>query len=276
MSNFFVSVIIPTYNRKDRLIKTINSVLAQDYQDYEIIIIDDGSIDGTSDYIKQYFPQVILLTHKTNQGVSAARNVGIEKAQGNWIAFLDSDDLWHSNKLSQQIYYLKQHPQYDICHSEEIWIKDGIRINPKKKHQKIAGNIYYKSVELCSISISTVILKKEIFNKVGLFDINLPACEDYDLWLRITALYPILFCNEYLITKFGGHLDQLSQKFWGMDRFRIQALENILVSNILNEEQILITKNMLKKKINIYIKGAKKRNKIAEVKLYEDKIAKCI
>ena len=121
-----------------------------------------------------------------------------------------------------------------------------------------------------------MILKKEIFDKVGLFDINLPACEDYDLWLRITALYPILFCNEYLITKFGGHSDQLSQKFWGMDRFRITALEKILASNILNKEQESITKNMLKKKITIYIKGAKKRNKTAEIKLYQDKIAQCI
>ena len=131
MTNFFVSVIIPTYNRKERLIKTINSVLAQDYKNYEIIIIDDGSVDGTANYIKQYFPQIMLLEQE-NQGVSAARNLDIRAAQGNWIAFLDSDDIWHSNKLSQQINYLKKHPQYQICHSEEIWIKDGIRINPKK------------------------------------------------------------------------------------------------------------------------------------------------
>jgi glycosyltransferase involved in cell wall biosynthesis len=275
MINFFVSVIIPTYNRKNRLIKTINSVLAQDYKNYEIIIIDDGSTDGTANFIKEIFPQVVLLEQE-NQGVSAARNLGIKAAQGNWIAFLDSDDLWHSNKLSQQINHLKKNPQYHICHSEEIWIKNGIRINPKKKHQKVAGNIYHKSIELCFISMSTVILKKEIFTKIGLFDINLPACEDYDLWLRITALYPILFANEYLITKFGGHPDQLSQKFWGMDRFRIMALEKILASKALNKGQELITKNILKKKINIYIKGAKKRNKNAEIQLYQEKLVQCI
>lgn len=270
-----ISVIIPTYNRKNLVVKAIKSVLAQSYKNYELIVVDDGSDDGSGEYIKQYFPQIKLLQQE-NKGVSSARNIAIKHAKGKWIAFLDSDDLWHNDKLETQISYLNQNPEYKICHSEEIWIKDGIRINPMHKHQKLAGDIYHKSVELCSISISTVILHKEIFTQIGLFDENLPACEDYDLWLRVTALHPVLFYNEYLITKFGGHKDQLSQKFWGMDRFRIIALEKILKSNILNETQAKITKNMLQKKIKIYLNGAKKRNKLAEIKLYEQKLAQCI
>ncbi len=255
---FNVSVIIPTYNRKKFLKHAINSVIKQTYQNLELIIIDDGSSDKTIEYLKKkklkYFKQ-------NNKGVSAARNKGIKKASYDWIAFLDSDDRWHPKKMENQINYLIKNPKYKVCHTDEIWIKNSLRINQHKKHKKFGGKIFDKCLEMCKISPSSVIIKKEIFQKIGLFNEKLPACEDYDLWLRISAKFPILYLNEKLTIKYGGHKNQLSKKFWGMDRFRIISLENILKEGLLNNKNKGKVKKILKKKIKIYLNGLIKRKK---------------
>ena len=162
-----ISVVIPVFNRKQLIERSINSVINQTYPADEIIVIDDGSIDGTYDLIKKNYPQVILI-HQENKGVSAARNVGITIAKGKWIAFLDSDDEWFPEKLEEQINYLKINNSYKICHTDEIWIRNQVRVNPMKKHKKYGGKIYNKCLPLCVLSPSSIIIHKEIFDDVGL------------------------------------------------------------------------------------------------------------
>jgi len=270
---FNISIIIPTYNRKLFLIHAIDSVLNQTYQNLELIIIDDGSSDKSIEYIKKKYPS-IKIYKQFNKGVSSARNKGIKISSNNWIAFLDSDDRWHPRKLEMQINYLVKNPKYKICHTDEIWIRKGIRINQHKKHKKYGGFIFDKCLNLCRISPSSVIIHKDVFNKTGLFNEKLPVCEDYDLWLRITAKFPVLYLDEKLTIKYGGHLNQLSKKYWGMDRFRIMAIENLIKENSLSRVNKVTAKKFLKEKINIYLQGLRKRKREKEIVYYENKIKK--
>ena len=270
---FEISIIIPTFNRKLFLLNAIDSVLNQTYQNIELIIIDDGSSDKTINKLKQYKSQIKIYS-QINKGVSAARNKGIKISQNDWVAFLDSDDRWHPKKLEKQINYLKKNPKYKICHTDEIWIRNAIRVNPHYKHKKYGGYIFDKCLDICRISPSSALIHKSIFDNVGLFDENLPVTEDYDLWLKITAKFPVLYLNEKLTIKYGGHSDQLSKKYWGMDRFRIKALENIIKNNSLNKKYKKLAKKTLQKKVEIYLKGLKKRNKYKEIIFYENKIKK--
>ena len=207
-----ISVIIPTYNRLSVLPRAIDSVLNQTFLDIELIIVDDGSTDKTSEVIRSRYPKVICV-RQNNSGVSSARNVGIDHASGEWIALLDSDDEWFPEKLTVQIRALKNDPEMNICHTNETWIHNGSLINQKKKHEKFGGWIFQKCLPLCCISPSSVLVKKSIFKKVGLFDESLQACEDYDMWLKITARNPVLYIKDSLIKKYGGHDDQLSKKY---------------------------------------------------------------
>ena len=250
-----ISVIIPTWNRAERLVNTLQSVFSQSLPPTEVIVVDDGSTDDTREIVRNQFPDVRYLFQQ-NKGVSSARNTGIKAASGDWIALLDSDDHWQPDKLKQQCEQLCASPDYKICHSDEIWIRNGRRVNPMKKHAKQGGHIFRQCLPLCVISPSAVLIHRDLFNEVGLFDERLPACEDYDLWLRICALHPVLYIDRPLITKTGGHADQLSRRHWGMDRFRIHALENILASNTLDTANHAAALSTLLEKLAIVINGA--------------------
>ncbi len=265
MSDFLISVVIPTYNRSETLKRTLASVLNQSRPCDEIIVVDDGSNDNTQELLHTHYPQVNIV-YQSNQGVSAARNNGIKQAKGNWLCLLDSDDSWQPDKLERQIEALSRNSEYKICHTNETWYRHGKLLNQQKKHEKRGGLIFQHCLPLCVISPSSVMIKKEIIDNVGLFDETLPACEDYDMWLRITCKYPVLFLDEALTNKFGGHDDQLSQKYWGMDRFRIVALEKRIESGDLNDIDRMAAIKMLQKKIAIFLKGAKKhgRNEYCE------------
>ncbi|MCB1191277.1 MAG: glycosyltransferase [Leptospiraceae bacterium] len=265
-----VSVIIPTYNRADFVLEAIESVLSQTFINFELIVVDDGSTDTTIEQIQSKFSSRLNLISQSNRGVSAARNTGIQNSKGDWIAFLDSDDYWLPKKLEVQVEYLQKNPSVLMCQTEEIWIRDRKRVNPKKKHQKYSGYIFEQCLPLCIVSPSSVIIKRELLDRVGGFDTDLPACEDYDLWLRIAKDYPIYFLNEPLIVKRGGHGNQLSQKYWGMDRFRVQALIKLLESNTLDQHQKEITLSELEKKCNILIQGFLKRGNRTDAEKYEN------
>jgi len=263
-----VSAIIPTYNRAPLLGRALDSVYAQTRPPDEIIVVDDGSSDSTRRMIADHFPQVHYL-HQRNAGVSAARNYGIQAASGDWLAFLDSDDVWLPDKLAMQLARLDDNPDLTVCHSEEIWIRNGRRVNPGNKHRKAGGWIFQMCLPLCAISPSSVLIHHSVLAATGAFDETLPACEDYDLWLRVTSRYPVLFIDRPLIIKYGGHADQLSRAFWGMDRFRIEALEKILAEGHLTAEDERAARAMLLKKACIYLQGARKRNKQAEIAHYQ-------
>ena len=265
----FLSIIIPTFNRSELLYRALNSVFMQTYSDYEVIVIDDGSTDGTAEMLQKNFTQVRYF-YQSNKGVSASRNKGLELAKGRWIAFLDSDDEWLPHKLEKQISLLKAKPDYKICHTEEIWVRNGVRVNQMKKHRKTGGWIFPQCLPLCVMSPSSILIHHSVFDSIGNFDTSLPACEDYDLWLRITAEYPVLYIEEPLIKKYGGHDDQLSKKHWGMDRYRIQALQNIISGETLNNENKQKAIAMLLKKCKVFQKGALKRGKIDDVQHYQN------
>jgi len=263
-TNFKISVILTTYNRSALVERAILSVLKQTRPADEIIIIDDGSTDETSELMARKYPQILYFWQE-NKGISAARNAGIEKSAGDWIAFLDSDDTWLKRKLEYQQKALLHNPEYLICHTNEIWIRHGKRVNPMKKHQKSGGYIFEKCLPICVISPSSVLLHRAVFDRFGKFDTELPVCEDYDLWLRMCAFLPVLYLEKALITKFGGHADQLSRSTWGFDRFRIQALEKIISNPQLNPAYKRAALDMINAKLKIYLQGAEKRGKSEEI-----------
>ena len=260
MKNFSYSVIIPSFNRAKYLTRAIESVLSQTHIANEIIVIDDGSTDQTKALIEKNYQNQIRYHYQNNQGVSAARNTGIKMATSNWIAFLDSDDAWHPKKIATQAQQLQTNSKLLISHTNEVWYRHGVHFNQHKKHQKKGGFIYEHCLPRCAISPSSVLIHRTVLNTVGLFDETLPACEDYDLWLRITSQFEIGYIDKQYTIKYGGHEDQLSQRYWGMDRFRIQALHKILQSKTLNDQQIASTQLMLNRKIAILKKGAIKHH----------------
>lgn len=252
------SVIIPTFNRRRLLARALESVVAQQGVAFEVLVIDDGSSDGTREMVAREFPSVNYFRQE-NRGPAAARNAGIVKARGKWIAFLDSDDEWLPGKLEAQLRFFSENPDYRVCQTEEIWIRRGKRVNPMKKHRKTGGWIFERCLALCLISPSAVMIRRDVFDSAGVFDESFPACEDYELWLRITARFPIGFIEKPYLRKYGGHEDQRSRAFEAMDLFRIRALAKIIRSGSLDPEKESAARNMLGEKFEIYRKGSLKR-----------------
>ena len=267
-----VSVIIPTLNRCDFLKRALASVLKQTIKPKEIIVIDNGSSDNTQKMVCSLFPMVKFLK-EARRGVSAARNKGIKLATSEWVAFLDSDDLWKPKKLEKQLLFSYQNKdKFRFIHTNEIWYRDGKLLNQMKKHEKSGGNIFKKSLDFCCISPSSSLLKKDIFNDYGFFDESLEVCEDYDMWIRITSKEEIGYLSEPMVLKFGGHADQLSKKHWGMDRFRIKSLEKNLINNLFSQDQSKVVYKNLIKKLTVVSNGAIKRGNKDVFKKYNDKL----
>lgn len=268
MSCSLVSVIIPTFNRCSLLQRALESIGGHSAGAPEIIVVDDGSTDDTAAMVRLGFPAVRYV-YQANKGVSAARNKGLLLATGEWLAFLDADDVWLPGKLETQMQLLQRMPDYKVCHTEERWIRNGVRVNQMNKHQKAGGWIFRHCLPLCAMSPSSVVIHASVFDAVGCFDPTLPVCEDYDLWLRITARYPVLFIKQPQIIKYGGHPDQLSRQYWGMDRFRIQALEKSIASNTLTPDNKQQAVQMLLTKCRIVQQGGLKRGKLERVQQYQ-------
>jgi len=267
MSTPLVSVIIPTYNRKDFLREAIESVMGQTFPNNEIIVVDDGSTDGTASSLEDLKSE--LLYHcQPNRGVSAARNRGVALACGKYIAFLDSDDRWEKGKLQAQIECMETQPRFRVCHTDEIWIRDGMRINPGKRHRKSAGDLFERSLPLCIISPSSILMERSLFDELGGFDKALPVCEDYDLWLRLTLRHRVGFLEKSLVIKRGGHPDQLSRRFWGMDRFRIRALAGLILRDEVSGRRRDAVLEELRRKCGIVAKGAGQRGRKEEADAY--------
>jgi len=263
-----VSVVIPTHNRANVLIRALESVLSQSLQAAEIVIVDDGSNDNTAEMLANIShkgtPAVRYHPLPICRGVSHARNTGIALARHPWLALLDSDDTWMPDKLACQWQRVLDRPSLRFCHTDELWIRHGKRVNPMKKHEKKGGFIFEHCLPMCRISPSSVLMHRWVVDQFGGFDEQLPACEDYDLWLRICAHMAVDFIPCKLITKYGGHDDQLSSRFWGMDRFRIQSLVNLLLGGKLDNAQRTAAMAELQHKTAIYINGLQKRAKHQE------------
>ena len=256
-----ISVVIPTFNRAHVLERAIDSVLMQDFRDFELIIVDDGSRDCTKELLETVANREgerVRCLFQENRGVSSARNLGIRASLGEWVAFLDSDDEWLIQKLSLQAAFAKKSPEVSIIHGEEIWIRRGIRVNPMKKHQKFGGFIFEKCLPLCVISPSAVMIKRHLLIESGGFREDYPVCEDYDLWLELTALHEVGFIESPLIKKYGGHDDQLSASLKAMDYYRLKTLCRLWTEKHYPVNSAAALLGEIRNKSRILLKGLEK------------------
>jgi len=266
-----ISVIIPTYQRADRLVRAVESVLGQSDASFELIVVDDGSTDATARRMEPYAARVGY-HRREHSGVSAARHAGVRLARGQWLAFLDSDDEWLSGKLSAQRQFHRDNPDLRVSQTGEIWIRNGVRVNPCKHHAKPRGDVFVASLNRCLVSPSAVMLHRDIFDEVGGFDEDLPVCEDYDLWLRLGSRVRFGLVEEALVIKYGGHADQLSRQYWGMDRFRVTAIRKLLERQCLDGHRRDAALRVLEKKCRVLAKGARRRGRGTEAGWYEQMV----
>ena len=261
-----VSVIIPVHNRPVFVRRAVESVLAQTFTGIELLVVDDGSTDETPGVLAQLqaaHGERVRVFSQSNKGVSAARNLGLREARGSLYALLDSDDHWLPKKLERQVDFLVSN-KYEVCQTEEIWMRRGKRVNPMNKHTKPSGSFFARALELCLVSPSCVLFTRRFVEKVGLFDETLPACEDYDLWLRALLHYEIGLLDEKLVVRNGGRPDQLSAQFYGLDLYRIHALIKLLNNSALQSAERELTRNALSYKAQIYTQGCIKRGRLFE------------
>lgn len=266
--SFSVDIILPTFNRSHVIERAVQSVLNQTYQNYHLLIVDDGSQDDTELVLAPYLTQPnITYLKQPNRGVSAARNLGILSSTSNWIALLDSDDEWLPKKLEIQVRFIQENPSLRFVHSNEIWIRNGIRVNPSQKFNKGHQELFKRSLETCLISPSTSMIRRDLLTEHHYFDETFAICEDYDLWLKILSKEDIGFIDEFLIKKHGGHADQLSTKYHGMDSWRIRSLISLIKSTTLSAEKENLVQEEIKKKAEILLKGYFKHN---QQELYQE------
>jgi len=277
-----LSVIIPTYNRASFLTEAIDSVLAQDSWRgasgasgaFELIVIDDGSEDGTRGLVESYGERLRYEAHP-HRGVSAARNAGLRSARGEFIAFLDSDDIWLEDKVRLQLNYFETFPETMALTTEEVWVRNGRRVNPMAKHLKYSGWVFDKFLPRCLLSLSAAMFRRRVFEELGGFDESLPACEDYDFGLRLAHRYPVLVLAKPLLIKRGGHPDQLSHAFWGMDRFRVTALQKVLGLGLTPDHKALVEKEIAAK-CRVLAAGFEKRGRREEAEAYRRLMDRCL
>jgi len=263
MDETLISIILPTYNRAHFIGAALRSVFAQTHAHWELVIIDDGSTDDTLDVLARHEDPRIVLIRQENQGVSAARNAGIARCSGEVVALLDSDDEWLPGKLATQLAYMLRHG-YEVCQTDEIWIRGGRRVNQKAKYAKPEGWFFKDSLEMCLISPSCTMFTRAAWEVIGPFDVHMPSCEDYDMWLRACLHYPVGLVREQLTIKHGGRPDQLSNCVPCADLHRIRALVKILQSGKLDEDQAEDALSALQRKVEIYMQGCGKRGKDEE------------
>jgi glycosyltransferase involved in cell wall biosynthesis len=267
-----VSVILPTYNRSMQLREAVQTVLSQTQLPFELIIADDGSTDGTGDYVQKMnnvgMVHYLRIPHCGMPG--KVRNAGARLAAGEYLAFLDSDDLWKPEKLARQTNFFEGHPEIRICHTGETWQRGEKIVSQAGQKHKRSGNVFADALMKCIIGPSTVMMRRELFEEFGGFREHLEIAEDYELWLRVTAKYPVGYIDEPLVIKRGGHADQLSEKYGQIEIFRIKALLLNLEEGHFEGEQRRLAAKELVRKCRIYAQGCDKRGKDQEARRYRE------
>jgi len=243
-----VSVIIPTYNASRYVTEAVDSVLNQDYDNCEIIVVDDGSTDDTREALRKYEGKIRYI-YQENGGPAKARNTGIISSQGDYIAFLDADDLWLPGKLRKQIDFLHRHSQYAMVYTDMKHVVEGKIVHEsylKERNYRYvsSGFIYENLLRECFIFTPTVIVERECLEKVGLFREDLRISEDYDLWLRIADEYEIGFLDEPLVIR-NRHESNLTGDRYLYITSCIQLFEELLEKNKENRKRVKIIKEAL-------------------------------
>ena len=277
-NNPLVSVIIPVYNRFEMAKEAISSVIGQTYRNFEVIIVDDGSIDMTP-VIATYFRddsrvKYISIEHSGMPGF--VRNKGVEIAEGKYLAFIDSDDLWMESKLEKQLRFLENNSEYKVIHTREAWIRNGKTISQSGFTHKRSGDIFRDALEKCIIGPSTVLIETDLYKTLGGFRDDIEIAEDYELWLRLTDANKIAYIDEALITKRAGHIGQLSEKYGQIEIFRIRGLQKLVEQSYFSLKNQKMAEQELAKKCRIYAAGCRKRNKVEEAELYESLATKYV
>lgn len=212
-SSPIISIILPSYNRAHILVRAIESIMNQTFQDFEVIVVDDGSTDDTEEKVRSIKDKRIkYIRHEVNKGPAAARNTGISYASGSYIAFQDSDDEWQSEKLERQIsIFHKAGEDVGVVYTG-FWriFSDRKVYYPSEKIKNKNGDIHYELLNGNFIGMPTVMIKRECFNKVGLFDEALPPLEDWELFIRISRFYKFLLINEPLVLEYESN-DSISK-----------------------------------------------------------------
>ena len=293
-----VAVVIPVRDRAAMVVEAIASVLAQTYRDLGVVVVDDGSADGSAESAETALARaavparVVRLPARDaptppgpprqptpvvaappaavcpgRRGVAAARNAGAAVFDARWLAFLDSDDLWLPAKLERQIAWLAERPRYRLAQTEERWLDGGRHRNPRAWHRK-EEQLLLRSFERCLVSPSAVVLSRELFAEHRGFDEAFAVCEDYELWLRITARERVGLVPERLVVKRGGHPGQLSRSTWGLDRWRVAALAKFLATVPLADAERAAAIAVARGKCAVLASGAERRGKRDEAERY--------
>jgi glycosyltransferase involved in cell wall biosynthesis len=273
-----VVVVIPTYNRRAMVCEAVKSVLAQRNAKFELIVVDDGSTDGTWEELTRIAGvandhaqwEMMRIERTPNRGPAAARNTGVAMATAPFVAFLDSDDLWLPHKLNRQIAFMREHPECAISQTEEIWMRNGRRVNPGARHRKRAGDLFADSLLTCLISPSAVIVRRDLFRESGGLDEDMAAAEDYDLWLRFLTDHEVGLIEEQVVIRRAGHPGQLSATVPAIDRFRVLALLKLLAREDLAPERRIKVCEVLSQKCAIYAKGLTRRARVDEASFVLD------
>lgn len=230
-----VSVVTPTYNRARFLPEAVNSVLAQTYTDLELIIVDDGSVDDTRNVLEPFLADGrVRYFYQENQGQSYARNLALEIAAGDFIAFLDSDDLWAPDKLEKQLAVLQKEPEVDIVHGDEAMIDEHGAVISLENMKRYSGRITRRLLADNSVSITTALVRRRCFDEMGGFDTSVGVADDYELWLRFSARY----CFHYqpdIVASYRVMADQISSD----KRRRFAANERIIREFLVRYGEVL-------------------------------------
>ncbi|TVR67910.1 MAG: glycosyltransferase [Spirochaetaceae bacterium] len=281
-----LSIVIPVYNRERLVSRAVRSVLDQQVPpgwSMELLVVDDGSTDGTGavlrDLEREYGPpwggKVLRILSRPRGGTpGGARNYGVAHARGEVLAFLDSDDEWLPEKLLRQI------PLHEggevLTHTRERWIRDGREISQGgrrfSRHRR-SGDLLEDALVKCIIGPSTVMISRDVWERSGGFREDLEIAEDYEYWLRLTALTAVAYLDLPLTVKYAGHGDQLSEKYGQIETFRIRALRPLVEERWFARHrdgtaQAMAERELLRKAL-IYAAGARKRGRIAEAEEYE-------
>lgn len=266
-----VSVIIPVFNRAGVLARAVDSVLEQEGVEYELLVVDDASNEPAEEVfrkVEQAGHRVLRL--QSNGGPGRARNLGSREARGEWLAFLDSDDHWLPGKLCKHLAHLEE-SGLSIGQTDEIWYRNGERVNPPKLHRIGGGDLFRRSLKAVCVSSSTVVLKRELFHSMGGFDESMFVCEDYDLWLRAASRESFEHLQEPLVVKYGGHEDQLSRALPAMDRYRILSiLKGLAQGWIESAERVESARLELTRKLRILGKGSVKHGREGAAQVCRD------
>jgi len=277
-----LSVIIPVYNRRDLLKEALDSLDSQRFKDFQVIIADDGSTDGSDEtaesWLKTHRGHLLRLKHSGFPGL--VRNRAVDLAEGEWIAFLDSDDLWKPEKLQRQLEEIRREPEIRLWHCREIWQRGTQIVSQKKQKHRRRGDLFEDALKKCIIGPSTVLIRRDFWNQTGGFRDDMEIAEDYELWLRMTALEPVGYLDEPLIIKRAGDWDQLSEKYGQIEIFRMRGLAALVESQWFSRhasEQIQsLAVQELIRKYDIYARGCRKRGKEQEAAHYEALSSKLI